>query len=107
MTSNTDLNGDSIPDLAVGAYGVGSNAGAVILIFLSNTGGVKSFTTITSATNGFTWTLSAGDGFGISVSMNADLNGDGVLDLLVGASSTSTNVGAYYICYLLDRYGFP
>ncbi|MEE9130967.1 MAG: integrin alpha [Phycisphaerales bacterium] len=83
-----DLDGDRVPDLAVGARNDddgGSNHGAVWVLFLNPDGTVKSHQKISDIEGGFTGTLNDGDGFGYSAAALGDLDGDGVGDLAVGA----------------------
>ena len=97
-----DINNDGIPDLAVGAYaddtgGVGGNRGAVHLLMLTRTGTVSSSVKIAQSLGGFTPTLAASDFFGVSIDTIGDLNADGRADLIVGASGTGVNGGAYVL----------
>ncbi len=97
-----DIDGDSIPDLAVGAIRDG-NAGSVYLLFLNTDGTVREHRRITTGTNGFVGPLTSGDFFGASVSRLGDLDGNGTVDLLVGSPFDNTaahDAGAVWICYL-------
>jgi hypothetical protein len=101
-----DLNGDSVPDMAVGAHldddGRSAN-GAVWILFLNTDGTVKSEQKISDTTGGFTGTLSNDDRFGRTVSAIGDLDGDSVTELAVGATGTddeATNSGAVWILSL-------
>jgi hypothetical protein len=92
VTSLGDLDGDGVPDLAVGARGDdtgGPNRGAVHVLLLNPSGTVKSSVKIASGTNGGP-TLANSDSFGSSVTSLGDLNGDGVADLAVGAYGDDT-----------------
>ena len=108
-TTLGDLDGDGIPELVVGATGDntgGSNRGALYILFLDRNGSVKSQTKIADNTGGF-GTLADADKFGISCAALGDLDGDGVSELVVGASDDDTggsNRGALYILFL-DRNG--
>ncbi len=83
-----DLDGDGVGDLAVGAPadGDGGNArGAVWILFLNANGTVKSYAKISNTQGGFTGSLDDFDNFGESVAAMGDFDGDGVVDLAVGA----------------------
>ncbi|MBD2587774.1 FG-GAP repeat protein [Synechococcus elongatus FACHB-1061] len=91
-----DVNGDGIDDLIIGASNADPNgnfSGQSYVVFgkkggfaaelnLSDLNGVNGF-----AINGIT----AGDGFGSSVSGAGDVNGDGIDDLLIGAPTADPN----------------
>ena len=100
-----DLNGDGIVDLAVGAHGDdagGSSRGAAHILFLNSDGSVKSTVEINSSTTRGP-TLSTDDFFGSSIANLGDLNGDGIVDLAVGATGNDTGGdfrGALHILYL-------
>ena len=89
-----DLNGDGMPDIAVGApyegtNDGGSNTGAVHIIYLDaiaphGTGSARETVKIDDTTADGP-ILSDGDRFGYSVAGIGDLDGDGVEDIAVGA----------------------
>ena len=84
-----DLDGDGVEDIAVGAhYDDDGNAdhGAVWVLFLNTDGTVKSHQKISSTEGGFTGTLDFFNEFGRSVAGMGDLDGDGIQDIVVGAS---------------------
>ena len=94
VTSIGDLDGDGVQDLAVGAGGNDDsgddNKGAIHIMFMNTDGSVDSTVEINSSTlNGPT--LLAGDLFGSSIANLGDLDGDGVQDLVVGASNADTD----------------
>ncbi len=97
-----DLDGDGVTDVAAGAFGDdtdGSLRGAVHVLFMNANGTVKSSQKIASGTGGGP-TLANGDRFGDSVARLGDLDGDGVTDLAVGASTDDTGGtgrGAVYV----------
>jgi FG-GAP repeat len=74
-----DFNDDSFEDLAVGAPGENTSAGAVNVLYGSSGGLVGANQTLTQANS------EAGDRFGTALA-KGDFDGDGVTDLAVGAS---------------------
>ena len=101
-----DLNGDGVSDIAVGAYADddgGSNRGAVWICFMNEDGTVASEQKISDVAGSFTGTLDDGDLFGISLAALNDLDGDGIVDIVVGAKGDDdggTNEGAMWFLYL-------
>ena len=77
-----DLDGDGIPDLAVGARR--DDGGAVYVLFLRADGMVRSQQRIGQGTGGFSASLDADDAFGTCVAALGDLDGDGYTELAVG-----------------------
>jgi len=83
-----DLDGDGVPDLAVGAPrdpDGGTARGAVWILFLRTDGTVKRRQKISDLEGGFVGQLGNGDFFGSAVATLGDLDGDGIIDLAVGA----------------------
>ena len=101
-----DLDGDDIPDLAVGSHqdnDGGNSAGAVYILFLNSDGTVKSYQKISALSGGFTGSLVASDKFGYKVTNLGDLNKDGIADLAIGCFRDSENGasrGAVWIVFL-------
>jgi len=116
-----DLDGDGITDLAVGAavFGPGAslfgdddggpNRGAVYILFMNLDGTVRSEQKISDTAGLLSGignpggTLADGDLFGSSISGIGDLDGDGVIDLAVGADfddDGGTDRGAVYILFM-------
>ena len=115
VASLGDLNGDGIPDLAVGARSDddGSlghcgnvfecNRGAVWILFLNTDGTVKSEQKISNTQGDFGGALDDGDAFGVSVAALGDLDGDGTGDIAVGATGDDDGGmtrGAVWILFL-------
>ena len=101
-----DLDGDGVGDLAVGARNDddgGDRRGAVWMLFLNPDGTVKSHQKISDHEGGFTGILDDVDRFGISVASLGDLDGDGVIDLAVGADRDDDggiDRGAVWVLFL-------
>ncbi len=102
-----DVNGDGFDDLVIGANGNdvnGSNSGAAYVIFGKATSFGTTFSvSALNGTNGFKLNgEAAGDLAGRSVSGAGDVNGDGLADVLVGASAADpngTSSGAAYVVF--------
>ena len=107
-----DLNGDGITDIVVGAsHGDmgGIDRGIVYIHFMNSNGTVKQTQEINNdTTNGPN--LSDRDLYGSSIANIGDLNGDGIIDIAVGAPGFYNNIhrdnsrGAIYI-HLLNTDG--
>ncbi|RKY20111.1 MAG: hypothetical protein DRQ55_08795 [Planctomycetota bacterium] len=120
LASLGDLDGDGLPELAVGASGDDDGSlldnnpitgrGAVWILHLDTAGSVTSHTKISDLSGGFAGMLDTGDQFGTSLARLGDLNGDGVTELAVGAVQDDdggkgslaqlANRGAVWILYL-------
>ena len=100
-----DLDGDSVCDVAVGAYrypGFEANRGEVWILFLHPDGSVKNCQRINNTQGGFQGLLGSNDQFGSSLSLLGDLGEDGKPELAVGAFGDEPNLrGAVWILSLL------
>ena len=110
VTSMGDMNGDGVSDLAVGASltDIGGNAaGATWLLFMNCDGTVADELLIAEGEGGLTGNIRPGERFGAAVTPIGDLNGDGIGDLVVGASHNDDGDGevgeargALYVLFL-------
>ncbi|MDP3549336.1 MAG: cadherin-like domain-containing protein [Novosphingobium sp.] len=107
VSSAGDINGDGFADLIIGAPrgdNGGSNAGEAYVIF-GNAGTTRANIDLTSlaASDGFIIHGNAGDDqAGSSVSSAGDINGDGFVDLIVGArfgDNGGSNAGEAYVIF--------
>jgi len=105
LTNLGDIDNDGVTDIAVGLnkdVDGGTGRGAVWVVRLNNNGTVKAAQKISDTQGGFTGTLDNGDEFG-RVAGIGDINGDGFLDLAVGACNDDdggTNTGAVWLLHL-------
>ncbi|MBA8667683.1 FG-GAP repeat protein [Holosporaceae bacterium 'Namur'] len=101
VSSAGDINDDGIADIIIGDSLRDSLAGASYVIFgnkylpanmsISDLNGVNGFTIY----NGTPYA----DSLGCSVSSAGDINGDGIADLVIGAFTAGSNVGASYVVF--------
>ena len=107
-----DVDGDGVPDIAVGSRSDqdgGTDAGAVYVVFMNRDLTPRAAVKLGAAGSGGIpdGTISAGDMFGYGVAGLGDLDGDGVPDLAITAPNAerpgqgaNTNRGALFVCLL-------
>ncbi|MEM9036561.1 MAG: FG-GAP-like repeat-containing protein [Actinomycetota bacterium] len=106
VTALGDLDGDGIVDLAVGVRDDddgGDGRGAVYVLFLNADGTVKAEQKISSVSGGLMGPLDDLDRFGTAIGTIGDLDGDGIVDLAVGAQDDDDGGdghGAVYVLFL-------
>lgn len=92
-----DFDGNGVDDLVVGGMGDALFRGAVWILLLDANGGVLGDHKIAPGT------LDPGDQFGVSVAGLGDVDGDGVLDVAVGANEDDdggTQLGVVWLLFL-------
>ena len=111
VSSAGDVNGDGIGDIIIGAKSADPNsrssAGASYVVFGRSTGDPFDPALELSALDGSDGFVINGvtnnDGSGVSVSSAGDVNGDGIDDLIIGASLADPNgrnyAGASYVLF--------
>lgn len=108
VAGGRDINNDGIADVVIGdiSDGVDIGSGAAFVIFGSATGltGPAS-TTALDGSNGFRITSSSAftDDLGASVAM-ADIDGDGIADLIVGSPDSYFGNGGVYVIKGVDAF---
>lgn len=101
-----DMNGDGLADLLVGArYGSSTNVGYAYVVYGKTNTTAIDLTAVAAGTGGFVIKgTSANDYAGTSVSSAGDVNGDGIVDLIVGApyaqvSASFPDAGRTYVVF--------
>ena len=101
-----DLDADGIEDVAVGAIGDdegGVDRGAVWVLFMNIDNTVRFEQKISESSGNFNGGLNDNDHFGSSVAGIGDYNGDGIIDIAVGAAQDNdggSNRGAVWVMFM-------
>jgi hypothetical protein len=96
-----DINGDGISDLLIGAPGHASVTGRSYVVFGGSGVGSSGLMALSglNGSTGFKLDGEASSRSGNSVSAAGDINGDGVSDLLIGASYYASKTGRSYVVF--------
>jgi len=97
-----DWDGDGVPELLVGAPfddDGGSSSGAFYVLYLNADGTVRAHAKFSATAGGFTAALPAGVEFGESIAAIGDQDGDGQIDLAVGAPDLE-GPGSVFLLFL-------
>ncbi|QNK76221.1 T9SS type B sorting domain-containing protein [Winogradskyella sp. PAMC22761] len=103
-----DLNGDGVVDLAVGSYrdnDQNTNSGSVYILFMNSNGTVDSYQKISNLSGNFSFNLSQDAFFGESIDGVVDFDGDGKVEIIVGAMkqtnpTLSLQTGGFFLIEL-------
>ncbi len=101
-----DLNGDGIPDLAVGAPNDddgAANAGAIWILIMKTDGRVDAWQKVSDEAGDFNGNLEADDHFGAAIAGIGNINNSGLADLAVGTPGDDdgdTDQGAVWILFM-------
>ncbi|MDB5472530.1 MAG: Ca2+-binding protein toxin-related [Caulobacter sp.] len=115
VASAGDVDGDGIDDLIIGAKYAdphGGQSGASYVVFGRNTAadgafGADLIVSALDGQNGFRINgVAAGDASGFSVASAGDINGDGLDDLIIGATSAGANGAGYVVFGQSSRVNF-
>ena len=102
VASAGDVNNDGITDLLIGAWLANSQAGNSYVVFgRAGLGGSGSLELSSlNGTNGFVLNGEQSKDFsGYSVASAGDVNGDGIVDLVIGAYGANSFAGKSYVVF--------
>ena len=100
-----DLNGDGLADIIIGAQSANDFAGASFVVFGQHSGFSSSLElSALDGSNGFQINgEAANDGSGVAVAGAGDVNGDGIADVIIGATEADphgiNSAGAAYVVF--------
>ena len=98
-----DFNGDGINDILAGAKwddDGGTDKGSIYILYMNGNGTVSSYNKISDTQGNFGGILTSIEVFGIAIDTIGDLNNDGVMDIVVGASEYNNSNGAIHVLFL-------
>ena len=100
-----DINGDGIDDFAIGATGVGDTSQGAVYIVFGTTSGFAADVSLSTLNGTNRFQVNGGeylqDFVGTSVAAAGDVNGDGIDDLIIGASGADPDGGGSGAAYVL------
>jgi len=97
-----DVNGDGLGDVAIGARSAAGGAGKVYVVYGKSTGGKVRLSTLADDGAGYVILGAGSESAGTSVSNVGDVNGDGRVDLVVGAPNAApsgSGSGSAYVVF--------
>ena len=94
-----DVNGDGLDDIIIGASGANSSSGANYVVFGKSDGNAVELSDIADGAGFVLNGVTMDDQSGISVSGAGDVNGDGLDDIIIGASGANSSSGASYVVF--------
>jgi len=96
-----DINGDETADLVIGAYFYNNYLGRIYVVFGGSTVGDSGLLSLSAlnGVNGFKLDGESGSKSGYSVNGAGDINGDKIVDLIIGAPYYYDNIGRSYVVF--------
>ncbi len=102
LSSAGDVNGDGITDFIISGYGYNNYVGRSYVVFGDPGIGKSGLLSLSSLNgkNGFKLDGEAGNDYsGHSVNFISDINGDGIVDLFIGAFNRGSGTGRSYVVF--------